>query len=163
MPISATVTHEVALDVTKDNAPGTARYAETGRAVRSYSDGSGTNQATRVHRRSYTVASGGSQALDLAGVLLDPVGDTLNAANLKAIQIEAAAGNTTRLSFGPGASNPVSGLMTGTTPRITLDAGEAFTWSSPTGRTVVAGTGDQLTVDNAAGASATFTVTILVG
>lgn len=131
-------------------------------------DGVLANQANILFTDERTLASGASDALDLAGVLSNAFGATIASLEVVAIFLinKAANGtaNTTNLTIG-GGTNPVVGYLGGTTPTIgPIRPGGFVMLASPdvAGLCVVTpGTGDILNITNSAGASATYQIGIV--
>lgn len=124
--------------------------------------GSGSGQANQVFHDTRTVSTGATDSLDLSGVLLNAIRQSVIFTAIKLVIIKAAAANTTILSVRRPAANgvPIFAAASDETP---IGPGGLFVWSSPAlGVAVTAGTGDLLDIVNAAGASATYDV-IIVG
>lgn len=127
------------------------------------SNGTGANAADLMFHDRRTLAASGTEDLDLAGVLASPFGATLTFAEIRAVMITAASGNTNNVRVTRPASNGVP-LFVAAGDGIDVPPGGAFAWVCPAdGKvTVTAGTGDLLTVTNgAAGSSVTYDVVIL--
>jgi hypothetical protein len=128
--------------------------------------GTGSGQADRLFSDTRTIAASSNDDLDLAGVLVDPLGATLTFARVKTLIVKAASANANTLIMGGAASNPVTTILGGTTPTLTLrpdgllvlDVG-----ADATGYAVTAATADILRFTNGgAGSSVTYDV-IIVG
>jgi hypothetical protein len=133
------------------------------------SDGVGADQADRFFYGERTVASGANDDLDLAaGNLLDPFGAVLTFAKVKTLLIINAprigAPNTTNLTIG-GGTNPVTGLLGGTTPTLgPMKPGEVLLRHASVLAglcSVTAATADILRIANSAGAPATYQIAII--
>jgi len=110
-----------------------------------------------------TLSASATENLDLAGVLSGLIGGTVTAAEVTAIYIEAAAGNTNDVVFFGAASNPFNGPLSGTTPKLTLGPGDFAFLSNLKGWTVTASTGDIVLVANSSsGTSVTYKI-VLIG
>lgn len=129
------------------------------------SDGTGANQATAVFSDTRTLAASASEDLDLAGVLVGPLGDTLTFTAVKTIYVKAAAGNTNNVIVGGASSNAFTGPLGGTTPTITLPPNGGVLLVNPTaaGWTVTAGTGDLLKIANSAGSTSVSYDIVIIG
>jgi len=125
-------------------------------------NGTGANQADKVFTDTRTVTTGATDSIDLAGSLTDAFGATITLARVKAILVKAASGNTTDLSIGRPASNGVP-MFSAVSDAIVIRPGGVFFWAAPdaTAIAVTAGTGDLLSIINAAGASANYDIVIV--
>src|SRR5205807_7140969 len=95
------------------------------------------------------------------GVLIDAFGQTIAAANIKAIEISSLPANTTNLTFGATAATQFQGPFADVSDGLVLKPGDRAVLFSPAGWPVTAATGDLLKVANAAGASATYRIKLL--
>lgn len=120
-----------------------------------------TNKADRLFLDKRTLASAGTENLDLAGSLVDAFGQTITDAEVVAIFLRADPANTTDLTFFGAASNAFNANLSGTTPKITLRPGDFTMLSSKSGWAVTAGTGDIILAANASGAAASYDVAII--
>lgn len=120
------------------------------------------NQADLLYRATRTLAASANEDLDLAGVLTNALGATVNAAEVVAIVIEAANGNTNDVRYGPAAS---AGALLGfadATDRRAVAPGDFDVLTCRRGWPVTATTADKLNVANAAaGTPVTYTITII--
>lgn len=107
-----------------------------------------TSKADLLFADTRTLAASATENLDLAGVLATALGATITAAEVVAIWVRAAAANTNSVVVGGAASNAFSGPLSGTTPKITLQPGNAVLLTCQQGWPVVAGTGDILLISN---------------
>ncbi|QOG20462.1 hypothetical protein [Bradyrhizobium sp. SEMIA] len=108
-----------------------------------------------------TLAASTNESLDLAGVLTDAFGQTINAAKVKAIEIENPEASLSTLTIGAAASNTFNGPLGGATHTIVLAPGDKFVAVSRTGWVVTAGTGDLLKVANGAGGSVNYNLKVI--
>lgn len=131
-------------------------------------DGTGAGQANKIFADTRTLAASATEDLDLAaGALTDAYGTTLTFAKIKAIYVEAAAGNTNNVILGNATSNAWVGPFGAATHTIAvrpggvqlLATGEADT----NGYAVTAGTGDLLKVANSGGTTGVTYTIIIVG
>lgn len=121
-------------------------------------NGTGAGLANQVFHDTRTVSSGATDTLDLAGVLLNGIRQTVTLTALKLLIIKPAAANTTTLTVTRPAANGVP-IFSAAGDASPLSANGIFVWSSPgAGATVTAGTGDLIDIVNSAGASATYDV-----
>lgn len=165
MTISAKLDVALALNVAGANAFSAGPFWN-GQMVlsQSFADGVTANKADRAYMSQRTVASGANDDIDLAGVLTDPLGVAITAAELVGILIinKRADGtaNTTSLTIG-GSTSGVPGF---TAAGHVVKPGGVFLLMNPdaTGiAAVTASTGDIIRVTNGAGASNTYQVCIL--
>lgn len=128
-----------------------------------FTTGTGDYQVQVVWADTRTISASSSENLDVAGALTDAFGATVTCATVKAVQIEADAGNTNNVLVGGAASNTLLGIFGDATDIVSVKPGGKFMWVAPkTGATVTAATGDILKVANSSsGTTVTYTVTIL--
>jgi hypothetical protein len=108
-----------------------------------------------------TLAASATENIDLAGVLSGLLGGTVTAAEITAIYVKAADGNTNDVQVFGAASNGFNGPLTGTTPKLNLGPSDFAFLSGRKGWAVTAGTGDIVLVANSAGGSSvTYTIAI---
>jgi len=124
--------------------------------------GTGAGQADKVWGDQRTLAASATEDLDLTGTLVDVYGATITMARVKAIIIEAIAGNTNNVVVGAASSNPWSTLL-GATGTLTIRPGTSITvvcgTADATGYTVTAATGDLLKVANSgSGTGVTYNI-----
>lgn len=138
-------------------------------AALSLTDGIGADQADRIYLAERTVLTAANDDLDLAGTsLIDPFGAPLTFAKIKTLMIinapKVGPANTTNLTIG-GGTNPVVGLLGGTTPTLgPMKPGEVLLrhLSSLAGLcSVTPATADVLRIANSSGASATYQILIV--
>ncbi|MBN1174561.1 MAG: hypothetical protein JXA67_20500 [Micromonosporaceae bacterium] len=122
--------------------------------------GTTADHADREFHDTRTLATGATEDLDLAGVLTDPLGNTLTFATIKGILVIADTANTTSLTFGNG-SNPWIGPWGATGTEEVKPGGMYHNIAPGTGWAVTPATGDVLKVANAAGASATYKIALI--
>ena len=117
----------------------------------------------RVFTNTSTLGASATEDLDLAGVLLDAFGAAITFAKIKGIFIKAAAGNTNSINISRPAGATGVPIFLAISDGFVLPPGYTFAWFGPgTGVTVTAGTGDLITITNAAGGtSVTYDVIIL--
>lgn len=132
-------------------------------------DGTTANKADILFVDERAVSESSNDDIDLAGVLSDAFGATVAAAELVALFIinapRSGAANTSDLTIGAAASNPVIGFLGGTTPTIgpikpggfvMIGAGDAAGIGA-----VAAGSADTLRVANGSGATANYQIAIV--
>lgn len=132
------------------------------RTVR-WGPGTANKQSADVlYRATRTLAGGANENLDIRGVLADALGATVNAAEIVAVLIEAAAANGGPIRVGPAAANGFLGPFVDATDRIAVGAGDFALLTSNDGWTVTAGTGDQINITNGnGGAAGDYTITLV--
>lgn len=166
MALTANVSQSITGDYTAAAVLGTSPTWHFGTtASAAYSTGTGAGQVDKVYAASLNLAASGTANLDLAGSLTDVSGATITFARIKAIHVEADAGNTNDVQVTRPASNGVPFLMAAG-DGIALRPGASFSWKTgtadATGVAVTAGTGDQITFTNSAGTTGvTYKVVIL--
>lgn len=163
MPLTATLAASVIADQSAAIDLGTVAFPLRKYATATLANGTGANQVDRLWTDTRTVAGSGTDALDLAGSLVDAFGTTITFVKLKAVLITAAAGNTNNVRVNRPASNSVP-LFLAAADGIDVLPGGLFMWVAPgAGITVTPTTGDLLNVDNSgAGTSVTYDI-VLVG
>lgn len=128
-----------------------------------FSTGVGASQADKIFADQRTIAASGTDDLDLAGVLLDALGAVITMARIRALIVKAAAANTNNVVMGVG-TNPITSILGGTTPTLTIRPGGLLVLAAPdaTGYVVTASTADILRFANSgAGTSVTYDVVIV--
>ncbi len=126
-------------------------------------NGTGASNADLMFHDTRTVAASGTDALDLAGVLVSEFGATLTYVELRAVLVSASSANTNNVRVNRPASNGVP-LFLAAGDGIDIPPGGVFLWCCPAdGKvTVTAGTGDLLNIDNSSsGTSVTYDVVII--
>lgn len=126
--------------------------------------GTGADQANMLWHDRRTLAASATENLDLAGVLVNGLGDVQTFAKLKAIVVRAVAANTNNVNVIREATNGVP-LFLAAGDGIPVHPNGLFVWAAPglAGVAVTAGTGDLITFTNsAAGTSVTYDV-VLIG
>lgn len=113
--------------------------------------GTADNQADAFFSDKRTLAASATENIDLAGTLTDVFGAVVTIAEVVAIYVKAAIGNTNSVVLG-AASSTFVGPFGGTNPSISLAPGAAVLLANPkTGWAVAAGSTDLLKVTNSAG------------
>lgn len=125
--------------------------------------GTGANQSDLCYYNTRTLSASGTENLDLAGGLTDPIGDTLAFVEVTAILVRAAAGNGGNIVIGGAGSNTFDGPFDDSSDKINIPAGQAFLVTNlGAGWAVTAGTGDILLVENDdSGAAASYDIVIV--
>lgn len=137
-------------------------YAKPALAPISLDSGTATGQCDTIFSAEHTLAASASENLDMAGSMVDPLGNTVNFGHVKAIEIEADAGNTNNVVVGNTASNAFVGPFGAAGNTWTLGPGDRMVAYSKAGWPVVANTGDLLKVANGgSGTSVKYRITLL--
>lgn len=109
-----------------------------------------------------TLAASANETLDLVGVLANAFGQTITAAEIVAIFVRAAAGNTNNVLIGPGASNGFLGPWSAATDRTKVTPGDWHMLTCQAGWPVTATTADLIFAGNSgSGTSVTYDIVIL--
>ena len=127
------------------------------------SSGVGASQADKLFSDTRTIAASGTDDLDLAGVLTDPLGATITMARIRGLIVVAASGNTNNVVMGVG-TNPITTILGGTTPTLNIRPGGFLALFAPdaVGYVVTASTADILRFANSgAGTGVTYDIVIL--
>jgi len=166
MALTASVTLSLSAKLTSALDLGTAQAPVTLLHDVDWSDGASAGQANRIFADTRQLAASATEDLDLAGVLLDPLGATLTFARIKTLFIRAAAGNTNTLTVARPASNGLASLFAAASDQIILRPGASMLFCAgeedSTGWAVVAGTGDLITIGNGgAGTVVNYDVVII--
>jgi hypothetical protein len=118
-------------------------------------------QANVLFSDTRTLAASASEDLDLAGALADAFGATIAAAEVVAIYIAAASGNTNDVQVTRPATNGVP-LFLAAGDGLALGPGDFVLLTNRKGVTVTAGTGDVVHIANSgAGSSVTYDVVVI--
>lgn len=124
-------------------------------------NGTGANQANQVFVDSRSLASGANETIDLSGSLTNAIGESVTFTAIKVLMIKN--NGTTALTVGNAASNQFSSYLGAAAHTMIVPAGGVALHTAPSaGFAVTAGTGDQLKVENAAGATCAYDL-ILIG
>jgi hypothetical protein len=127
------------------------------------SNGTGADAADQIFHDRRTLAASGTEDLDVAGALTSPFGVTLTFAEIRAVMVTAASGNTNNVRVTRPAANGVP-LFVAAGDGIDIPPGGAFCWAcGADGKvSVTAGTADLITVTNSSsGSSVTYDVIII--
>jgi hypothetical protein len=163
VPLTTTLNASVIADQSSAIDLGTVNFPLRKFFTTSLTSGTGAGQSDKMWTDTRTVIASGTDALDLAGSLVDAFGATTTFVKLKAVLVVAAAGNTNNVRVNRPASNGVP-LFLAASDGIDVLPGGVFMWVAPgAGVTVTAATGDILNIDNSSsGTSVTYDV-VLVG
>lgn len=121
-----------------------------------------TNKANVLFSDTRTLAASATEDLDLTGSLTDAFGSTISAAEIVAIFISAASGNTNNVQLTRPASNGFIGPFLAAGDGVAIKPGEWLPLISQSGWAVTASTGDLLTFTNSgSGTSVTYSIVIV--
>lgn len=121
-----------------------------------------TNKANILFSDTRTLAASANEDLDLAGVLADAFGATVDAAEVVAIFISAASGNTNSVNLSRPATNGFAGPFLAAGDGVSVKPGEWQAMVSQSGWPVTAASGDLLNVANSgAGSSVDYDIVIV--
>lgn len=127
-------------------------------------DGTGANQADKLWHDQRVIAASATDTLDLAGTLVDALGDTVTLARVKAVLVVADAANGDDVNVQQPATNGVP-LFLAAGDGIGVKPGGAFLWVAPDadGVVVTDGTGDLLDLVNVNAAGQATVDIVIVG
>jgi hypothetical protein len=118
-------------------------------------------QANILFSDTRTLTASSNESLDIAGVLADALGATIAAAEIVAIYVAAAPGNTNDVQITRPASNGVP-LFLAAGDGFAIGPGDFFLRTYRNGVAVTAATGDLVNIANGgAGTSVTYDVVII--
>ena len=126
--------------------------------------GVGLGQADKLWHDQRTINASATDPIDLAGALVDALGDVVVFARIKAIIVAAAAANVNNVNVVRDGANGVP-LFLAAGDGIGVQPGGLFVWVAPTaaGVIVTAGTGDLLNMVNSGGGSSVTYDVIIIG
>lgn len=153
--LTATLTDALDLSTASDPLAYTQRTTLT--------SGTAANQADMLWHDRRTLTASATEDLDLAGVLVNALGDTQTFARVKGFMVTAAAANTNNVQVTRPAANGVP-LFIAAGDGVNVRPGGMLFMVAPdaTGYAVTAATGDLITVTNSgAGTSVTYDVVII--
>lgn len=122
-----------------------------------------TNKANILFSDRRTLNASANEDIDLAGVLTDAFGATITAAEIVAIFVSAAAGNTNNVNITRPASTGFVGPFLAASDGVNVKPGEWQLFVSQSGWAVGAGATDLLNIANSAGTSSVTYDIIIVG
>lgn len=169
MALSAQMTAFIRATQTGANDYGGPTFSPSVEANFLATDGFAAGQADMIFADERIVTTGANDDIDLAGVLVGALGNTLTFVKIVGVMIinapRSGPANTTNLTIGAG-TNPFLGFLGGTTPTIgpIRPGGVVSLWCSDNVSglgTVTAATADILRIANSAGASATYQICIV--
>lgn len=126
-------------------------------------NGTATGQADKVYAATLTIAASGTNSLDLAGSLTDPLGTTVTFVKVKAIYVKASSANTNNVVIGGAGANAFIGPFNASTDKVSVAPGDVFIITKTgAGWTVTPSTADLfLTANSGAGTGVTFEIVIV--
>lgn len=126
-----------------------------------YNTGATAGGIQQMFHERRTLEASGNYEYDLAGALVDELGQTLTFATIKGIIIHSTSADNKVLTVGAGTDELV-GWVGDATDVVNIHAGGLFCLLAPnTGYTVTAGSADDLKITNAAGGSSTYDIIII--
>lgn len=128
-------------------------------------NGTGADQANMIWSDQRTLAASATEDLDLAASLTDAFGASITFTRIKGIYVFAAAANTNNVEVGGAASNGFDTWVGAAGDHVEVRPGGIMFVYAPdaTAYVVTAGTGDLLTITNAAGGTAVTYDIALIG
>lgn len=121
-----------------------------------------TNKANVLFSDRRTLAASANEDIDLAGALTDAFGSTIAAAEVVAIFVSAASGNTNNVNVTRPASNGFAGPFLAAGDGVSIKPGEWQAFVSQSGWAVTSATGDLLNIANSgAGTPVTYDIVIV--
>lgn len=120
------------------------------------------NQANILYADTRTLAASANEDLDLTGTLSDAFGGSITAAEVVAIFVAAAPGNTNSVNVTRPVANGFIGPFLAAGDGVSVKPGEWQAFVSQSGWAVTAATGDLLNVANSgAGTPVTYDIVII--
>lgn len=167
MPLNSQLAVTVSSLLTATQDLGTSQNSASRNYAVTTADGAGAGQANRIFHDQRTLAASATEDLDLAGVLIDPLGTTLTFARIKAIIVAAAAGNSNDVLVGGAAATQFLSWVGAATHQVRVRPGGVFALlagqADAVGFVTAAGVSDLLRIGNSgAGTSVTYDI-ILIG
>jgi hypothetical protein len=167
MAFSAKVNVGVTVEQTTSADLQTATAPMAIRKTLAFTEGVGALQANKVWSDTRTINASSSETLDLSGALTNIFGASAVFAEVKAIYIFAAPGNTNNVHVSAATASPNTAFVTWVTAEgggIVIRPGGVFLLAAAdaTGYAVTATTGDLLTVANSSsGTSVTYDIVVI--
>jgi hypothetical protein len=163
MGVNRTITVQILGDYTGNPGLSVPTATIAARWVQQFLTGTGSGQSNLCYD-SYqrTLAASASEQLDLTA-LVDPLGQALAFATVKAIYLAANAANPGDITFGAAAANPFLGPLGGTTPTLALRPGGVTLLVAPQTGWTVSGTAKLLKAAAAAAAGTYYYDIALLG
>lgn len=166
MPLTSKITLAATASQTATLDLGTAVAQLSKSYTADLTNGTAAGQVDRIFHDTRTLAASATEDLDLAGVLVDALGNSLTFARVKGLIISAAAGNTNNVIVGNATSNGFVSWVGGAAHTVTVRPGATLALfagsADAVGYTVTAATADLLRVGNSgAGTTVTYDIVIL--
>lgn len=121
------------------------------------------NEANILFSDTRTLSASANEDIDLAGSLSNAFGATITAAEIVAIYVKAASGNTNNVNVTRPASNGFAGPFLAAGDGFGVKPGEYVLLTSQTGWAVTAGTGDLINIANSAGTTGVTYNIVIIG
>lgn len=130
-----------------------------------FSDGTGADQIKNVFADNRTIAASSNDDLDLAGSLINALGQTLTFTKIRGILVRAASANVNNVVVGGAAANQFATPFGAVAHTVVVRPGGllALIANDATGYAVTAGTGDILRVANSGAGSSVVYDIVLIG
>ncbi len=131
-----------------------------------FTDGNGAGSADRIWTDTRTLSASASEALDFSGALTNIYGDTAIFADIRAVFVTAASGNTNNVNVTRATTSPESGvpIFLASGDGLAVRPGGMFLIAAAdaTAYPVTATSADKITFTNSAGStSVDYTVTVI--
>jgi hypothetical protein len=130
--------------------------------IANLSNGTGASQASQQWHDTRTIAPSGTDSIDLAGALVNAFGVTVTFTKVKLLLVRAAAANLNNIQVARPASNGWPWFLA-VSDGFLLQPGAFNVFFDPGGIAVTAGTGDLLSIINAAGVNSVTYDIVVVG
>lgn len=129
----------------------------------SFDNGTGNGQANQAFFDKRQIAASGSENIDLSGVVLNALNESVVLTKVKALVIVAEAANVNDVVVGGAASNGFATPFGDPTDKVKVPPGGVLVLSAPNGGfTVTPGTGDILQIANGgAGSAVNYTIAVI--
>lgn len=166
MPLTSRITLAATASQTSTLDLGTAVAQLAKSYTADLTNGTAAGQVDRIFHDTRTLAASANEDLDLAGVLVDALGNSLTFARVKGLIISAAVGNVNNVVVGNATTNGFISWVGAATHTITVRPGATFSLfagqTDATGYAVTAATADLLRVANSSsGSTVTYDIVIL--
>lgn len=161
--VAATISVSIQGKQTGTNDLGTPQLPIDVEALLELSAGTAAvGQANILFQDQRTLAASANEDLDVAGVLSDAFGTSIAAAEIVAIFVKAAAGNTNNVNLTRPASNGVP-LFLAAGDGVAIKPGNFFLLTDRNGIAVTAATGDLINIANSGGTTGVTYDVVIIG
>ncbi len=162
--LAASIKLAVNATLTGDNDLGNRDYNLSYSKTIQFSNGTGANQANQIWTDTRQIAASTTEDLDLAGVLVSPLGTTLTFTKVKAIIVYAHSTNTNNIVIG-GDANGLVNWVGNANDVVNIRPGGFICLTAPdsTAYAVTAATGDILQIANSSSGSVVDYDIIVIG